>query len=124
MNNKQLGTDFERRMCVNFALDGYWVHFLTPDARGAQPFDIIAVKNGRAYAIECKTLSPRVKSFNISRLEDNQIMAFERWIACGNAEPMILVEWGKVVVLIGYEELKRKKKIDMQEAVNAGNCWE
>ena len=50
MNNKIIGTAFEKEMCELLANRGYWVHFITPDNRGAQPFDIIAVKDGKAFA--------------------------------------------------------------------------
>ena len=38
MNNKKKGTAFEKEMCDLLAIKGYWVHFIAPDARGAQPF--------------------------------------------------------------------------------------
>ena len=57
MNNKRRGTEFERQMCDILAKKGYWVHFIVPDARGAQPFDIIACRDGRPVAIDCKTSS-------------------------------------------------------------------
>ena len=109
MNNKKLGTEFEREVCDILNRNGYWVHFITPDARGAQPFDIIAVKNGNAYAIDCKTCA--AKSFNISRLEDNQIMAFEKWMACGNTIPCIFVKHDGHIQVINYAELKELKSI-------------
>ena len=54
MNNKKIGSDFEKEVCKMLQDMGYWVHFITPDMRGAQPFDIIAAKNNRPYAIDCK----------------------------------------------------------------------
>ncbi len=87
---------------------GYWVHFIVPDTRGAQPFDIVAVKNGISYAIDCKTCISN--TFNISRLEDNQIMAFERWIKCGNTDPVIVVEHNDQIYCVSYTALKAVKK--------------
>lgn len=115
MNNKQIGTGFENRMCELLNQMGYWVHFITPDAKGAQPFDIIAVKNGIAHAIDCKTCaSDRI---SISRLEDNQIMAFEKWIRCGNPMPKIAVEYAVDghIYLIPYCLLKQKKTVKVVE---------
>jgi hypothetical protein len=74
-NNKKIGSDFEQEACSILANHGYWVKFLDPDRTGAQPFDIIAVKSGIAYCFDCKTCVS--DTFNINRLEDNQIMAFE-----------------------------------------------
>jgi len=109
MSNKRIGTDFENEMCELLTSKGYWVHFIVPDNRGAQPFDIIAVKNGKAIAMDCKTCVS--KSFNISRLEDNQIMAFEKWLRCGNEMPLIAVKHEEKIYLISYDKLKEKKSI-------------
>ena len=116
MSNKTLGTAFEKEMCELLANRGYWVHFIVPDNRGAQPFDIIAVKDGKAFAIDCKTLSGRVKSFSISRLEDNQVLAFERWLKCGNSTPIIAVKWRERIYVIDYPLLKSKGIVKMEDA--------
>lgn len=104
MNNKRIGTQFEREVCALLSKKGYWVHFITPDARGAQPFDIIAVRNGRATAIDCKTSASA--SFSISRLEDNQIHAFEKWVRCGNEMPLIYVKHVGNIYVVRYDDLK------------------
>lgn len=114
-NNKIIGTAFEREVCELLANKGYWVHFITPDNRGAQPFDIIAVKEGKAFALDCKTLAERTKSFNFSRLEDNQVFAFEKWLACGNSMPMIAIKWHDEIYVIDYLTLKEKKIIKMED---------
>ena len=113
MNNKALGTAFEQEFCGMLAEHGYWAHFIVPDIRGAQPFDIIAAKNGIPLAVDCKTCVANV--FSISRLEDNQIMAFELWMKCGNGEPVIAVKHKEQVFLIGYLELKEKGSISLKE---------
>ena len=111
MNNKVLGTQFERKICEFISKMGYWVHFLSPDNRGAQPFDIIAVKNGRAVVGDCKTSSRKL--FSISRLEDNQIMAFEKWAACGNEDPILFVLYDGVTYFIPYSDLKKHGQVDV-----------
>lgn len=113
MNNKKIGTEFERTMVALLAKCGYWVHFISPDARGAQPFDIIAVKDGYPVAMDCKTCAD--KYFRIGRLEENQIMAFEKWLACGNDTPYIAVEHNKRIHLIPYTQLKKELKIDLEQ---------
>ena len=114
MNNKKLGTEFEREVCELLANNGYWVHFLAPDNRGAQPFDIIAVKDGLAMAVECKTLSDSQKYFSIDRLEDNQIFAFERWLKCGNIMPFIFIKHGAKTFVIPWERLKTERSIKLE----------
>lgn len=111
MNNKRLGTAFEQEVCSIFAQTGWWVHFIAPDARGAQPFDIIAVKAGCAVAMDCKTCA--ADRFTISRLEDNQIMAFEKWLKCGNEMPFIMVKHDGFIYKIPYNKLKNQKSVKL-----------
>lgn len=112
MNNKKLGTAFEKRVCGMLAENGWWVHFISPDKRGAQPFDIIAVKAGEALAIDCKTCAN--KYFGFDRLEPNQIMAFEKWLACGNVMPRVYVEHDGRIFIIGYDYLKEKNRVNLE----------
>ena len=114
MNNKRLGMSFEKEFVEKLAARGYWVHFIVPDSRGAQPFDVIAVKDGVAHAIDCKTCTSN--TFSISRLEDNQISAFEKWLSCKNTDPIIAVKHDGRIYTILYSELKAKGKIKLEEA--------
>lgn len=111
MNNKKIGAGFEKEFCDFLADRGYWAHFITPDARGAQPFDVIAVKNGRALAIDCKTCV--ANTFNISRMEDNQITSFEHWLRCGNEMPFVAVKHKNMIYMISYRDLKEKRSIKL-----------
>ena len=111
MNNKKLGTAFEQRVCDDLAAKGYWVHFIVPDVRGAQPFDIIAAKDGIPLACDCKTCV--AGRFHINRLEDNQIMAFELWLRCGNPDPVIAVEHLDEIHYLSYSELKEQRSIKL-----------
>lgn len=113
MNNKKLGTAFENRMCSLLQSEGWWVHFIEPKQSGAQPFDIVAVKNGRAIAIDCKTCASN--KLPLSRLEDNQIYAFEKWIRCGNEMPYVAVEHKSDVYMIPYNYLRERWVIDLEE---------
>lgn len=111
MNNKQLGTAFEQEMVDLLARNNYWVHFITPDNRGAQPFDLIFAKDGIAMVADCKTSSKR--NFSFKRLEDNQIFAFEKWMACGNAEPVIFVKYKDRIYTVPYKLLRNCGKVDL-----------
>lgn len=112
MNNKRLGMEFEREVCESLRQKGYWVHFIAPDNRGAQPFDIVAVKEGVAFAIDCKTSAKPI--FPIKRLEDNQILAFEKWMACGNTTPIIYVKYQGRTIMVPYTELKEKGSVNLE----------
>ena len=114
MTNKKLGASFEKLACEHLKKLKYWVHVITPDSRGAQPFDIVAVRNGKAAAIECKTLSDRLDSFPLSRLEQNQHFAFDYWLECGNNMPEVWVLWRGKVYSIPWSILKAERRIKMQ----------
>lgn len=113
MNNKMIGTYFERKMRNLLNNEGWWVHFIEPKQSGAQPFDIIAVKNGRAIAVDCKTCVSN--NFPLSRLEDNQIYAFEKWIRCGNSMPYVAVEHEDEIYMIPYDYLRDKKVVKLED---------
>ena len=82
MSNKKLGNSFETEFCEILAEHGFWVHQLSQNAAG-QPADVIAVRNGRAYLIDCKVCSTD-KGFALSRVEENQDLAMNLWNECGN----------------------------------------
>lgn len=113
MNNKQIGNEFERQCCEILSKDGWWVHFISPNRAGAQPFDIIAVRDGEAAAIDCKTTTRPI--FPLSRLEDNQVLAFEKWSKCGNANAGLLIKWRHNVYFVEFERLLECGKVDLRE---------
>jgi Holliday junction resolvase len=113
MNNKKLGTEFEREVVTLLSQKGYWVHFITPDARGSQPFDIIASKDNEPIVADCKTsVSNR---FAISRLEENQIMAFDRWYSCGNKKMYVFIKYNEKIYQVPYLMIKGLGKINLEE---------
>lgn len=114
-NVKKIGNDFEREFCGMLTKDGLWNHFFTPDARGTQPFDVIAVRKGKAYAIDCKTCVANY--FTLDRLEDNQVYAFEHWIACGNGVPWIAVKHKDKVYMIPYIDLIQRPSVRIAEYI-------
>ena len=77
MNNKLLGNSFEQEFCNLLARDGFWVHFIETNKSGAQPFDIVAGKDGYIYAFDCKT--NKGNRFRLDRIEDNQQLAFDKF---------------------------------------------
>ena len=99
-NNKQIGAKFEQEFVEILAKEGFWAHFLAPSPTGAQPFDVIAMKYGYAFCFDCKTSVKPI--FPLSRLEDNQILAFDKWLQCGGQEPMVAVKYDSKVYLVSY----------------------
>lgn len=115
MNNKRIGTDFEREFCKILAENGFWVHFITPDRTGSQPFDVIAVKSGNAYAFDCKTCE--ASTFSINRLEDNQIMAFDKWLKCGNENAYIAIKHKDKIYIAPYLKIITMKSVRISEMI-------
>lgn len=121
MNNKEIGNSFEKDFSEMMSKAGYWVHFMTPSKSGQQPFDIIAVKHGIAFAIDCKTCA--TKYFSIKRLEDDQITAFEKWISCGNNDPFVACKYKDKVFMIPYTYLKLAEKINLEKIETDGSVY-
>lgn len=73
---------------------------------------MIASKDGIPYLIDCKTSVKPI--FSINRMEQNQILAMEKWVACGNPNPLIAIKYDNKIYLLGYDELKAKGKVDLR----------
>lgn len=83
MTNKKLGNDFESAFCEILFENGFWSHNMAQNSSG-QPADVIAVRNGKPFLIDCKVCSN--KGFALSRVEENQNLSMELWKGCGNGE--------------------------------------
>lgn len=122
MNNQKRGKDFEQRFVKYLQSIGCWVHFIQPSPDGSQPFDIIAGKNNILSAFDCKTLDGN--RFPLSRVEDNQRMAFQLLNKKGNMLTYFAVEVSENVVKfipsIHIEKAIKegKKSITMNEYAN------
>lgn len=81
MTNKKLGNDFEAQFCEILFEEGFWCHNMAQNQAG-QPADVIAVRNGKAYLIDCKVCIN--DTFPFSRIESNQHTAMTLWKQSGN----------------------------------------
>lgn len=113
MNNKRLGTEFEREVVRLLSKQGYWVHFITPNESGSQPFDVIASKNNEPLVLDCKTSV--TKWFRFDRLEENQKMAMELWLEKGNKKAFVYIKYAEKIYAIPYLMLKGLGKIDLEK---------
>lgn len=111
-NNKQIGAKFEREFVEILAKKGFWAHFLAPSPTGAQPFDVIAMVHGCAYCFDCKTSVKPI--FPITRLEDNQMLAFDKWLQCGGHTPYVAVKYDNKIYLIEYTRLRLEGSVDLR----------
>ena len=79
--NRKIGNKFETEFCEMLFQNGYWTHNLAQNSAG-QPADVIAVRNGKAYLIDCKVCIN--DTFPFSRIESNQHTAMTLWKQSGN----------------------------------------
>ena len=117
VTNKKLGNDFEQELCQILADSGYWTHNFASRKNG-QPADIIAVKDTTAYLIDAKVCTYEV--FPFRRIEDNQQLAMDMWIECGNIEPYFALKARNEVYMVGYSTIKElmrkgKKQLNLED---------
>ena len=103
MSNKSEGNAFERAFADKLRECRFWVHNLQQNASG-QPADIIAVRGGKAYLIDCKVCD--TERFTLSRMEDNQIDAMNFWLTCGNTAPYFALRLSDGIYMADYCWLK------------------
>ena len=108
-NVKKIGNDFEKRFAEMARAAGFFVLYITPNARGAQPFDFLIMRNGFAYPIDCKTCV--ATSFSLERVEDNQRLAFDHWLECGGLHPCFAVEHDDKVYMIPWHYIRDCKSV-------------
>jgi len=135
------GNDFEKLVLNEFFENGFWVWKLKNES--GTPFDLMSVKKGLAFGIECKHLDKMPKTFRISQLRDNQLIGLdnftnygESFVVFGNDDDIRVIdfkqlaEMGKMPVSDGTplelffklvrasQNLKRK---DLERSINDGN---
>ena len=76
------GREFEKYMVDWLSAKGFWVHRMAESNTGSQPFDIIALKDYKVCAFDCKVISTKRPYFPFSRIEENQKRAFEKLYEC------------------------------------------
>lgn len=81
MSQSAAGRNFEDRVLKMFSDAGYWTYAMSNGPRG-QPFDMMAVQNGKCIAIEIKHLAQPI--FYSSRVETNQAVAIKYYMRRGN----------------------------------------
>lgn len=103
MSNKKLGNTFETEVCNLLFAQGFWAHNMAQNAAG-QPADVIAVKNGKAYLIDCKVCSGN--RFPLSRVEENQNLSMDLWKLSGNGEGWFALKIKDEIVMIPHLLIK------------------
>ena len=103
MSNKKLGNSFEAEFAEILANDGYWVHLLAQNSAG-QPADVIAVRDGESFLIDCKVCSQG--KFLFSRIEENQESAMELWHDCGNGVGWFALKFDDEIFMVDMTSMR------------------
>jgi Holliday junction resolvase len=103
VTNKKLGNDFESAFCEILFNEGFWTHNMAMNKSG-QPADVIAVRNGKSYLIDCKVCSRG--RFALSRMEENQDLSMDLWKLCGNGEGWFAIRVGEDISMIPHVAIK------------------
>lgn len=134
MNNKKLGNDFENEFVELLNEKGFWVHRIAQKSEG-QPADVIAVKYGKPFLIDCKYCSD--DKFDVSRIEDNQYWAMTKFnCSCvfetggrqGGAYLAIKLSNGHIYMLdakqFNHIERQQYKSLDEEKLEDLGYSFE
>lgn len=81
-DNRSVGGRFEQEFAEFLDKHGFWCHVMQQNKAG-QPADIIAVKGDFHCLIDCKEVSTK-KGFVLSRVEENQRLAMQKFLSRGN----------------------------------------
>lgn len=81
-DNRSVGGRFEQEFAEFLDQHGFWCHVMQQNKSG-QPADIIAVKGDYHCLIDCKEVSTN-KGFVLSRVEENQRLAMQKFLSRGN----------------------------------------
>ena len=96
------GKTFERHLCWWLSQNGYYVIFNERNSAGAQPVDVIAIKDNIATMIECKNLEGSTGRFPLSRIEQNQINAYKMFKSKHNTNFVLAINWNGGVYIIDF----------------------
>lgn len=110
------GKKFEEELCNFFANRHYYVVYNNKGISGSQPFDILIIRDNVCFAIECKNLENKNGIFNIDRIEENQLLAYNRFLECRNHNFILAILWNNNVYFVNFDLLEYyKKSIDLKQ---------
>lgn len=108
MSNKKIGNDFENEFCEILSENGFWVHNFAQNQAG-QPADVIAVRDGGSFLIDCKVCI--TGRFQLNRIEENQQSAMQHWVDTGNEEAWFALKIENCIVMMRYSDLMLLKTV-------------
>lgn len=124
-SNRSKGLSFEAEFAYILFEHGFWVHNLTQNAYG-QPADIIAVRHGKAFLIDCKDCTRGY--FSTARLESNQIDAMTLWQSRAKTEGLFAIQFDDRIYIATLKSLlamskQRLTEVDIQGISQTLDEW-
>lgn len=98
------GYKFESELCELLKAEGFWALNIPKDKRGAQPFDVIAMKDKYVFVTDCKVCGKHL--FPLERVEDNQWLAFETISKRTSANAGLTLYFRGDIYWVSYKEAK------------------
>lgn len=123
------------RLCANKLYDNsYWALNIPKNSAGAQPFDLIAMKDTKICAYDCKVISSNIASFPFSRIEYNQRSSFEEiTLKVITEEVGLLIYFMEEIYFVSWDKIKNleargEKSIKLRKELlwlkqDDGNCF-
>lgn len=97
-----LGKRFEQDLCRYFSKQDYYVIYNEKGVTGSQPCDLVIIKGNIATMIDCKNIENETGMFPISRIEENQYLAYKRFKECGNSNFILAIKNNNNVYFIDF----------------------
>ena len=120
-SNKTSGNKFEAEFCQFLFEHGFWSHNMAQNSAG-QPADVIAVKDGKGYLIDCKVCDKN--EFKLDRIEPNQDSAMKLWEMVGNGIGWFALKIDDGIYMINYPNMiywqKRQSNFNKDEIKSIG----
>jgi len=70
--------DFSKRVNWRLRDNEYWSYKIRDDSAAEKPFDIVAVKDWKFFAIECKYIDkPKKKDYSLDEIEEKSVSKLE-----------------------------------------------
>ena len=102
------GRDFEKLVKDKFFENDFWVKKLETGREGT-PFDLLTVRKGMAFGIECKHLEKMPEKFNIKQLRENQLLGLDNFSEYG--ESFVVFGNDDDIRIIAFEVLSSVREI-------------
>lgn len=110
--NIEVGSRVEHLFCDILYEHGYWTHNFANKTHG-QPCDVIAVKNKKAYIIDCKHC--KNDFFKLSRVESNQFWSMSMWYEMGNGYGWFAIYINKEFYMLSFKDIMYAFKTDKRQ---------